>query len=199
MSTNAISQNARQAENEPDQRMIDDILGYFIEKKRLLNKQYLHIEAEAAYEYLKEAAALCKQFELHPAKYVDILYERMAKHKHFFKLSCLAGKEVKKYLTDELNNIDAYKVEITNATLDYADVWRQQENLANAYTRRGEPIESVLADATIKFFGWFRILFTPQRDPEIVHRYKKIARKELNSALKAYIISKNLDLSRIVD
>lgn len=199
MNINAISQNARNAENEPDQRTIEDILGYFIEKKRLLNKQYAHIETTAAAEYLQEAAILCKQFELHPSKYVDILYDRMAKNKHYFKLSCLAGKEVKKYLTDEAANIDVYKFEITNTTLDYADVWRQQEDLANAYTRRGESIESVLSDATIKFFGWFRILYTPQRNPDIVDRYKKIARKEVTRALKAFIISKNLDLSRIVD
>jgi hypothetical protein len=93
---------------------------------------------------------------------------------------------------------DTYRVEITNATLSLEDVWKYQHELAMRYIKRGETTHSVLMDSSLKFFAWYRILSTPERDMEIIKKYKHIARKEMTNALREFIESEGLDIDRIL-
>lgn len=182
----------------PDQRIFEDILGYYIEKKRLTNKKYLYIPADKYLENFAEATRICARHEMHPAKYVNVIYDNLEK-KEFFTPAHLCGVGAVKAVQKVLESGNDYKVEITNATLDYADVWRQQRELAMIYIRRGESVESVLMDSSLKFFAWYRILSTPEKHQEIANKYKRIARDELNRSLAEFIKAQGLDLDRIKD
>ena len=182
----------------PDQRILEDILGYYVEKKRLTNKKYRYIPSDKYTENFIEAARLCTRHELHPAKYVNVIYDNLEK-KEFFSPAHLCGAGAVKAVQKVLEAGDNYKVEITNATIDYADVWQQQRNLAMIYVKHGESVESVLMDSSLKFFAWYRILSTPEKNMEIVNKYKRIARDELNRNLTEFIKAQGLDLDRIKD
>jgi hypothetical protein len=53
-------------------------------------------------------------------------------------------------------------------------------------------------DSSLKFFAWFRILATPNRVPEIIDKYKRIAKKEMTSAILTFAKEQNLDLDRLL-
>ena len=182
-----------------DQRTIDDLVYYFVEKKRLTVKSYNCIPSAKWDQYFAEAAKLCSKYELSPAIYVQKMYDRMENKKQFFTPEHMRGGNVEKLLEDEkLSEDDTYKVEITNATLDLADVWKYQHELAMRYIKRGESVHSVLMDSSLKFFAWYRILSTPERDAEIIRKYKHIAKKEMTNALQDFARQEGLDLDRIL-
>ena len=187
---------SRELEN-CDSRLIDDLTGFYVEKKRLSNKRYQHISSAADDKNFKNAAILCKEYELDAATYVQIMFDRMGDKKEFFNPSCLQGTKAKFYLEEKKNEPEGLKIEITNATLDPADVWKYQHELAMMYVKRGESVESVLMDSSLKLFAWYRVLATPDRSPTIIRKYAHIARKEVNNKILDFAKSRNLDVDRI--
>lgn len=184
---------------EVDAKLVDDIVFYYEEKKRLSIKKYQHKPSEVDIAYFEQAAELCNEYELDAAAYVHMLFERMGNKKEFFSPKCLQGTAVNHFLASRVTNPeDTYKVEITNATLDPEELWEFQHELAMRYIKLGRSVESVLMDSSLKFFGWFRILATPNTVPEIVDKYKHIAKKEMTSKLQDFAKSQNLDLNRIL-
>jgi hypothetical protein len=182
-----------------DPRLVDDLIFYFVEKKRLSVKNYNYISTTKWDKYFAEAAELCEKYELTPAIYVQRLYDRMENKKQFFSPEHLRGGNVEKILELEKSTPeDSYYIEITNATLDPADVWKYQHELAMRYIKRGESVRSVLMDSSLKLFAWYRILSTPERDPEVIKKYKHIAKKEMTSSLQEFAKQEGLDLDRIL-
>lgn len=185
--------------DENTKRTIEDLIYYFVEKKRLTLKSYNYISSNKWDQFFEEAAKLCSKYELTPAIYIQKMYDRLENKKQFFTPEHIRGKNVERFLDNERElNEDTYKVEITNATLDLADVWKYQHELAMRYIKRGESPHSVLMDSSLKFFAWYRILSTPERDPEIIKKYKHIAKKEMTSALQDFARQEGLDLDRIL-
>ena len=182
-----------------DNRLVDDLIFYFVEKKRLSIKNYNYISSAKWDKYFEEAAKLCEKYELTAAIYVQKLYDRLESKKQFFSPEHLRGGNVEKMLENEKTDAeDSFKIEITNATLDPADIWKYQHELAMRYIKRGEPVRSVLMDSSLKLFAWYRILSTPERDPEVIKKYKHIAKKEMTSALQDFAREEGLDLDRIL-
>ena len=185
--------------NEVDSRLVADLIFYYEEKKRLTVKGFKHRENQADKNYFIAAAKLCAKHELDPATYVQIMYDRLDPNKRaFFSPKCLQGVKVEYYIESNKDTGDSLKIELTNANIDPADLWRHQHELASLYIRRGESVESVLLDSSLKFFAWFRILATPNRVPAIIDKYKRIAKKEMTSKLLDFARSENLDLDRLV-
>jgi hypothetical protein len=182
---------------EADPQLVNDLLFYYEEKKRISTKHFKYTPSEKYDQYFKEAALLCEELSLHPAQFVQYMYDRMHDKKNFFSPMHLRGQGVRQYSEDMSENSGSYEVCVTNATIEYADVWAQQLDLAMRFIRRGEPVEEVLLDSGLKFFAWFRILATPDRSPKIIDKYKKIAKKELTPGLKAFILSEKLDIDRL--
>jgi hypothetical protein len=183
---------------EVDQRLIDDITYYFVEKKRLSSKGYNFVNTIADSEHILEAAKLCLQFEMDPAVYVQVLFDRMGDKKAFFSTKCLQGTAAKKFLETKKEEVsDSWKVEITNDTIEPEDMWNYQKQLAMVYIRRGEDPASVLLDSSLKFFAWFRILSTPNRVEPIIAKYKHIAKKEVTSKLLDFFHKEGLDVNRL--
>jgi len=183
---------------EPDDRLVEDLIFYYTEKKRLSVRTFTYIATPANDGYIRKAAALCAEFELDAATYVQVMYERMGSKKEYFAPKYMQGEKARYYLKDEQENYTDLKVEITNANLDPVDIWRHQHELAMLYIRRGESVESVLMDSSLKFFGWFRILATPNRYEPIISKYKHIAKKELTSRLKDFMKNEKLDTDRLL-
>jgi hypothetical protein len=182
---------------EVDKKLVDDLTFYYEEKKRLTSKDYRHIPTEASNAHFREAAALCEEFELDPATYVQIMYDRMGGIKKFFSPEHLQGTKARFFISDKQDN-GGLKIELTNHNLPISEMWRHQHEMAMVYVSRNEPVESVLMDSSLKFFAWFRILATPNRVPEIVDKYKRIAKKEMTSAILAFAKEQNLDLDRLL-
>jgi hypothetical protein len=183
---------------EVDKQLIDDLIFYYVEKKRTTDKRYNYKPNEKYDEYFNEAAALCTKLSIHPAEYVQHMYNRMHDKKNFFSPIHLRGRGVEQYFKNLSESDELWKAEITSATIDIADVWQQQLDLAMRFVRRGEAVESVLLDSRIAFFAWFRILATPEKNSKIIQKYKKIAKQELNPRIIDFIKQENLDLDRLL-
>lgn len=177
---------------------VEELIYYFVEKKRLSIKDYRYMASIKWDKYFEEAAELCQQHQLTPQAYIQKMYDRMEDRKQFFSPEHIRGGNVAKFLSLlGKENDSTYVVEITNDNIEYADVWRQQTDLAMRYIRRGESVESVLLDSSLKFFGWYRILSTPKPYPNIIDKYNEIAKKEMNPRLRAFLLQENLDVDRI--
>jgi len=185
-------------DKDPDPQLVNDLIFYYEEKKRISTKHFKYIPSDKYDKYFKEAAVLCAQLSLHPAQFVQHMYDRMHDKKNFFSPIHLRGQGVIQYVQGLADTSTTYEVSITNATLSYADVWAQQLNLAMRFIRRGEPVEDVLLDSGLKFFAWFRILATPDRSAAIIDKYKKIAKKELTPELTKFIKEEKLDIDRLL-
>jgi len=184
---------------EVDQRLVDDLIHHYTEKKRLTNKNFRYISTVKDDAYLREAGSLCVANHLDASTYVQMMYDRMGEHKALFSPKHMQGTKVKHMLAErETSESNSTQVEINNANLAPADMWAFQHKLAMMYIRRGDTVESVLLDSSLKFFAWYRILATPNRVPEIIDKYKHIAKKEMTPRLNAFCKSENLDLERIL-
>ena len=183
---------------EPDRQLLNDLIFYYEEKKRISAKHFKYVPSEKYDKYFNEAALLCEELSLHPAQFVQYLYDRMQDKKNFFSPMHLRGQGVRSYVEGLGDISNTYETCVTNSTISYTDVWAQQLDLAMRFIRRGEPVEEVLLDSGLKFFAWFRILATPDRSPKIIDKYKKIAKKELTPGLKEFIFSEKLDMDRLL-
>lgn len=184
---------------EADQRIKEDLEYEFTSKKRLSIPHYNYVSTHAGDAHFREAALLCKDSNLHPAQYMQIMWERMGDKKEFFNTAHLQGPGAKQAIKEYFKNGDNYDVEITNVNLEYGDLWNYQKELAMRYIRNGRDIKSVLMDSSLKFFAWFRILITEKREPEIIDKYKHIAKKEFTRGLLDFAKQHNLDVNRILD
>jgi hypothetical protein len=183
----------------PHAELINELIYYFTEKKRLTRKNYTYISTVKWDKYFEEAAKLCDKHKMTAHEYIQKMYDRMEPRTEFFSPEHIRGGNVANFLKQVKEaEQDTYVVEITNDNLDYADVWRQQHDLAMRYIRRGESVESVLIDSSLKFFAWYRILSTPKAYPEIIDKYKHIAQKEMNPRLHAFAMQEGLALDRVL-
>lgn len=184
---------------EIDPRLIEDLIHYFNEKKRLSIKSYTHRCSKKDEDYFNEAAKLCMQYELDPAIFIELIYSKMGEQRAFFAPMHLQGTRVKNILEERKNDDSGYKIEITNLSITPEDMWRQQKALAMVYIKNGEATADVLMNSSLKFFAWFRILATPDRYEPIIDKYKHIARKELTSSIIDYAKATGLDIDRILE
>jgi hypothetical protein len=182
-----------------DPSVVDDIIYYYTLKKRETYSKYAFVNNEGALKDIRAAAIMCTANGLTPDRFVSIAYENFGGKKQFFNTSYLQGPKMQALLKFEKNRVE-YKtdVELTRDVMDFADVWKQQIELANSYISHGDSIEEVLLDPTLKFYGWFRILATPEPLPKVIQKYREVARKELAPRLKQYLTSQNFDLDRIL-
>lgn len=183
---------------ETDPRLIEDLIHYFNEKKRLSIRDYSHRCSQEDEKYFKEAAKLCKQYELDAATYVQVMYDRMGDVKAHFAPMHLQGKKAEHLLLERKENNTGYKIEVTNASLTPEDIWNQQMALARVYINNGESVADILKNSSLKFFAWFRILATPDRCEPVIEKYKNIARKELTRSIIEYANNSGLDIDRIL-
>jgi hypothetical protein len=193
----AKRKKAAQRKEFADPSIVEDLVHYFCEKKRLTIKNYTYNPSNTWDDYFKEAAVLCADYELPPSTYIQKMYERMEPKVQFFTPEHIRGEKVEALLKSwQSQGETSYVVEITNANLDYRDLWEHQENLARRLLRPDETYEELMLDSSLKFFGWFRILSTEERNMKIIEKYRHIARKEMTQALKDFIVQNGLDLDR---
>jgi hypothetical protein len=188
-----------QNKEQIDQRILDDLVYEFINKKRLRIPKYDLPSTPASDAYFVEAARLCAHHDLHPAKYMDIMWEHMGEKMEFFSPAHIRGAGAEKAIKEYFESGKNRDIEITNANLDYSNLWEFHKHSVMQYMRMNIPIKDILIDSSLKFPAWFRILVTENRAPEIIDKFKRIARKELNNALLDFINTNNLDISRITD
>lgn len=183
---------------ETDPRLLEDLIHYFNEKKRLTIRNYVHRSSEKDEKAFATAAKLCKQYELDPGTYVQLIYDRFGVKPAYFSPMCLQGTKVVHFLEDRKKEDNSYIIEETNASLTPEKIWNQQKSLAMIYINNGESTASVLMNSSLKFFAWFRILSTPDRYEPVIDKYKHIARKELTTSITEYAKSSGLDIDRIL-
>lgn len=185
-------------EEDVHEQEIDDLVYSFEQKKSIHIKNYRHYLSTNDIDTLVLAAIACKKYKVSPAAFVQTVYDRLGKHKGDIRISHLSAKSVEKHFGGREEAVDELKIEITNSTLAYADIWQYQHELAMRYINNGETVESVLMDSSLKFFAWYRILSTPRPNYEIIHKYKHIAKEEWNSRLEKFAKSQGLDIGRIL-
>lgn len=181
-----------------DPTTMADLEFAFGEMKRMSNKHYKYSSFGDNITYMRKAAIICDEMGLTPQKYVQILWERLGDKKEFFSPKHLQGDNVRKVLENYLDTEAQNRVELNNFNIDYDTIWRQQHELAMRYISRGEAVEAVLLDSSLKFFAWFRIMATPEPNLAIIDKYKAIAVKELtNPRLQRYLDESHMPLHRI--
>lgn len=183
---------------EVNLQLVEDLKYYYIDKKRLLNKNATFIETKKNQDYMEAAAKICDELNMTAAAYIQFMYDKMGDLKAYFSPQHLQGDNAKKALRDKREKEEnSYQVEIDNSTIPYDLLWTQQNELARRYMKIGYTAEDILMDASLKFFAWYRILSTTDANSEVIRKYKSIANKELTPRLIEFIKEHNLELSRI--
>jgi hypothetical protein len=181
-------------------KTIEDLIYYYEQKKRLSSQHYAYIASEKNDKYFLDAAEYCIKNHISPSSYLDMMYDNFGTKKAFFSPKNLQSSVAEKYLKNKAQTEgEFFNPELNNNNLDYDKIWRQQIELATDYMSFGQKIEDILKDPKLKFFAWFRILATTHRNPEIIHEYIHIAKKELNPRLLAYLKqNSDLDINRLL-
>ena len=182
---------------EADAEIHERLIEAFVDKKRASRRSYKYVHSPKNTVLFNKAAILCHELQINPAEYVQIIWDRMGDKKEFFGPQHLQGEAIKHAIEEMKNSFDYYKIEINNATLPYDDLWKYQHLLASNYINHGEDIHDVLMDSSIKFFAWFRILYTPEKDDEVIKKYRKIAKQEITKDFEEFAKKYELDLRRI--
>lgn len=184
---------------QPDPRTLEDIIYYYSEKKRLKNKGYKFISSEKVDYHIREAAILCEELEMTPAQYIQLIYDNLGpKQVEHFNLQHLHGTAAEHFFRDRNKN-DSYVVELTKENLPYEDVWGHMLELCRRQMKQGRAMEEVLLDSSLKLYGWFRILASPDPIPSVIENYKHIARLEMNNRLMDFIKESGLDVDRVLN
>ena len=186
-------------QQEPSLRTQEDIIYYFVEKKRLINRGYDFKHAKKTDECIEEAAKLCEKLEMTPAEYVQLLYDNMGDMQKYFSPYHLCGTAVEHFFRDRHKDQDAYVVEMTKDNICYHDLWDHMFELCRRQMVVGRAMEEVLMDSSLKLFAWFRILASPDEIPEVTKKYKRIARLELNEKIIKFIKEAELDINRVLN
>ena len=182
---------------EVNQKLVEDLKYYYEDKKRLTNKYARYIDTKKNEDYMQEAGRLCEEMNMSAAAYIQFFYDRMGQNKEYFSPQHLRGENARKILKAEQESENGYKVEINNSNIPYDLLWQQQQDMAMRYLKLGYTTKDMLLDPSLKFAGWFRILATPEIFPEVIVKYRNIAKKELTPRLIEFIKEQNLELSRI--
>jgi hypothetical protein len=182
------------AERKED--IIKQLVCFYEEKKRLLNKDYKYLSTQKYDEYFSKAADICLQTEVHPGVYIDTIFNSLGAHKHFFSPAHLQTDKAKETLS-KTDDLSSYNPVVTRSNLSYDKVWDQQKDLVDRLLRAGLNLEDILLDPGNKLYAWFRILSTSDKNLKILDRYKEIAIRELNERLIEFIKKAGLDLLRI--
>lgn len=187
-------------EEDNIQKTVEELVYYYEQKKRLHTKSYAYLSSEKNDKYFRDAAEYCIKNHVSPGSYISAVYDNFTGKKAFFGpkniQSSVAEKHFKNLLAD---GGDFYTPELNNHNLDYDKLWNQQLDMARDYMSFGLKIEDILKDPKLKFFAWFRILATTQRNEEIIREYIHIAKKELNPRLVSYLRQNTeLDVNRLL-
>ena len=198
-------------ENYISNAMADDLETVDPERLARMKRYFLKVKKENGYssDYIstpiqekdfRDALLLCEQFDLAAEDIVDLAVELLAESSTRLSSIHLRGILVEKALRAEIWNSMKNSALSTDENLDIESIWIYYTGLFRIYTRNqesAEMLENALLDSSLKFAGWFRILFTPSPNSRIIDKYKHIAIKELNYKIKRFIRRKGLDLSRI--
>ena len=175
----------------------EELISYYTEKKKLSNLNFKYISNPKYEKYFRQAAQICFDFGVNPSVYVDTVFMHLGDNKHYFSPMCLQSDKAKDLFSSN-KNVNYFKPVITRVDLSYEEIWGQQKDLANRLLRTGRNLEDILLDASNKFYAWFRILITADRNQKIINEYKEIALKEMDLKLRDFITTAGLDIQRII-
>ena len=174
---------------------IDELIESFIYKQRILREHYVYPNSEANKQNMLAAARLCHKYNMHPSTFVRVIYDSLSyKAKANFTTAQLQSDTAEQKIRAFLNSPDS---ELNNTNIDYKELWAQQLADARKFMSYGLSCKEVLMDATLNFYAWFRLLATPNRDEDIIFKFGKTARLEMDDRLLRFIREEGLDLERI--
>jgi len=146
---------------------------------------------------LEKAQKVCASSAKSPAELVEFVFSNLGERKCYFSLYHLSDSNARRRLSDQEN----FKREAGNlvsfSTITPEALLNHLYTLLKIYSDSGESEESVLADSTIDFPSWFRILATAIPNKEIISNYLEEAQISVHASLLDFLKGENLDLSRI--
>jgi hypothetical protein len=174
---------------------IDELVESFTAKQRILREHYVYPASEANNVNMLSAAKLCHKYNMHPGTFMRVIYDSLPQAaKLNFNTKHLQSDNAEKKIVNFLNDPES---ELNNTNIDYRELWNQQLLDARKFMSYGSTCKEILMDATLNFYAWFRVLATPNRDEDIIRKFGKTARLEMNDVLLKFIREENLDLERI--
>ena len=185
----------KQALKQSESRITDDIISCYIQKKKLGNSKYSFRVTPKANEQFTEAAKICIDYNIDPGVFVDMAYKRFP-NPELFHPKHLTGTALRQHVKENVSDAGELASD-TLFSITPEEIYNYQLNMLRTQVARGLAVDEVLDEPGLKFAAWFRILMTPERNEKIINTYRKIALLELNSALREFIASKNLDIKRI--
>jgi hypothetical protein len=185
----------RQALKQKEMKLVDEITGHFIDKKRLSKRGYVFRGTPKTDQHFAEAAAICRDYDIAPALFVDMAYKRLQKPE-FFTPAHLSGTPLRMYIKNRVHSDGEPQCD-SNYTITPEELWNYQNEMLKIYTSRGMSADTVLADPGVKFRGWFRIIASSEDNEVIKQKYRELANQELTNTLKEFLVSKSIDIRRI--
>lgn len=174
----------------------ESLIRYYEDKKRLTNPNYKYNSNPTYKKCFSEAAIFCLDLGVNPSLFIEEAYKLLGNNKHYFNPTCLGSEKIKNKFINKDPSVN-YTPPISRVDLTYDEIWEQQKDLASRLLRTGRNVEDILLDSSNKFYAWFRILVTADRNEKIIFEYKNIALKELDERLETFVLKAGLDLNRI--
>lgn len=176
--------------------MQKDILDNFLLKKHQASNGAFPLSIITC-RNLEKAQEVCIAYAKSPAELVDLVFNNLGERKNYFSLCHLSDSNAHRRLLDQKK----YRLEtgslVSFSTIAPEALLNHLYTLLKIYSNSGESEKSVLADSTIDFPAWFRIVATPIPNKEIISNYIEEAQKSVHGSLLDFLKSKGFDLSRI--
>lgn len=134
---------------------------------------------------IEKAAKICAELGATPRDYVEAQYK--FRGMEAFYPSLLHTYKAKENYKEHVSPDDNYARMI--------DV--QKNYLRIELVQIGRQVKNVLMDDKISFYPWFRICITKDPIPEVIAKYGKEAKAQMNPKLEGFLRSLGLDPQRI--
>ena len=173
-----------------------DILNNFFLKKAQTSKVASPLSIVTR-QNLEKAREVCVSYAKSPAELVEFVFNSLGDRKGYFSLCHLSDSNALRRLSDQENFRREAGSLVSFSTINPETLLNHLYALLEIYSDSGDSEESVLADSTIDFPSWFRILATAIPNTEIISAYIGEAQRSVHGSLLDFLKSKGFDLSRI--
>lgn len=171
--------------------LIEELKFYYLEFKNRPrvggnagNYKHVHSKYDKDFE---EAARLCAYHNISPEEYIALAFSNLDPLQAF--PNALSGPSI-------VEKLETYLKKTT--PLKLTDVFSLNKYWYDEQKKKGFSDEAILLTSWIPFEPWFRLCFPSKPIQKVVSAWKEQASKQYSSRLRDFLITKQLDYTRLL-
>lgn len=139
-------------------------------------------------QIFKDVASQAIKLNARPEEFIDAQLSAIGKDR--MQVAMLLGKK----------SVEHYQTYMNRTKLPLPELYEiQKRYLRIQIVQAKRTVEQALMDDDLKFQPWFRICITKEPVKEIIDKYKEEAKEDMNAPLRAFLIERKLDVTRITN